>query len=132
MAELDISGFDGAVALTGHGGDAYAWTLSAVQRKKDVSRYGNTRYAKSRGGVLDMSGVISVFLRQNAAGTAPATDALEVDGAALVLTAMTGCTFTGTAIIDFTMNHAFADPAIEGTYPYVFNGDVTEAWDETG
>ncbi len=128
MAELDISGFDGAVTLTGHGGKAYAWTMAAVQRKKDVGRYGGTRFGKIRGGVLDISGVISVFLRKGAAGVAPGVATLEVDGAALVLTASTGCTYTGTAVIDFTMAHSFGDPAIEGTYPYTFNGDVTEAW----
>jgi len=128
MAELDISGFDGDVALTGHGGEAYAWTLASTLRKKDVSRYGGTRFAKQRGGVIDMSGVISVFLRKGATGNAPNATASAVDGAALVLTAMTGCTYTGTAIVDFTMNHNFGDPAIEGTYPFVFTGDVTEAW----
>jgi hypothetical protein len=130
MAELDISGFDGDAVITGHGGEAYAWSLNVTQRKKDVSRYGNSRYARQRAGILDLSGVISVFLRKGGAGNAPATDALEPDGAALVLTASTGCTFTGTAILDFTMNHRFDDPAIEGTYPFVFTGDVTEAWAE--
>lgn len=130
MAETDVSGFDGDVALTGHGGEARAFTLSVVQRKKDVSRYGNSRYGRSRGGILDLSGVISFFFRKGGAGNAPNTDTLEVDGAALVLTAATGCTLTGVAIIDMTMNHDFRDPAIEGTYPFVFTGDVAEAWAE--
>lgn len=128
MPAVDVSGFNGAVTLTGHGGVAHAFTFSVAQAKKETGRYGGSRWNKRRGGILNATGSITVFLQKGAAGTAPAVGSLEVDGAALVLTAETGCTWTGNAIIDFSINHSFGDPAVEGTYPFEGNGDFTEAW----
>lgn len=128
---MDVSGFNGDVTLTGHGGDAFAFTFNVVQRKKDVGRYGGSRWNKKRGGILDVTGSVSVFLKMNAAATAPSVDTLEPDGANLVLTAETGCTWTGKGVLDFNTTHRFDDPAIEGTYPFEGTDDWTEAWDES-
>lgn len=132
MAESDLSGFNGNVTLpTSHGGKPIAWTMRAVQRKKDISRYGGNRFATQRGGIIDFTGTIQVALRKSAANTAPGATALEADGAALTLAAETGCSYAGTALMDFSMNHSNSDPAIEGTYDYVFSGTVTETWSTT-
>jgi hypothetical protein len=129
VAAIDLSGFNGNVTLPStHGGAPIAWSLRAVQRKKDISRYGGNRFATQRGGIIDFTGTIRVALRKGAASTAPGATALEADGAALTLTAETGCTYSGTALMDFSMDHANDDPAIEGTYDYVFTGTVTETW----
>jgi hypothetical protein len=131
MAKTDVSGFNGSVSLTGHGGDAHAFTFGVTQAKKNTSRYGGTRWSKNRGGVLSVAGSITVFLTMAASGTAPAVATLEKDGTAMVLTAETGCTWTGSGIIDFSTNHSFGDPAIEGTYNFEGTGDWTEAWAAT-
>jgi hypothetical protein len=132
MAATDISGFDGAVTLpSGHGGEVFAWTMNVPVRKKDVSRYGGSRFVKKRGGIYEPAGTVSVFLRANAASTAPGAFASAVDGEALTLTAAAGCTFVGSAIIDFSMSHSFGDPAIEGTYNWEGTGDWAETWDVT-
>jgi hypothetical protein len=56
-----------------------------------------------------------------------------VDGSALTLTldstSTPPTTLVGTALFtDLSIDHAFGDPAIEGTHTYQFNGVVTEAW----
>lgn len=126
----DVSGFNGAVTMVGHGGSPFAFAFSVVQRKKDVGRYGGSRFNKKRGGILDVSGSISVFLQHGASTTSVAVgiSTLDKDGAALVLTAETGCTWTGTGILDFNTTHRFDDPAVEGTYPFDGTGDWVEAW----
>lgn len=132
MAERDISGFNGDVTLpSSHGGDPYAWTISVSHRDKETSRYGGDRFVKRRGGLIDPSGTISVFLRMDAASTGPGAMDPVPDGSALTLTAEVGCTYAGTAIIEFNMSHAFADPAVEGTYNWRGNGAWAEVWDET-
>lgn len=127
----DVSGFDGDVTIAGHGGAPYAFTFSVTQSKKDVGRYGGSRWNKRRGGILSVSGSVSVFLEALIASSAPSVDSLEPDGAGLVLTAMTGCTWTGDGILDFSTTHTFADPAVEATYNFEGTDDWVEAWDET-
>lgn len=134
MAEADISGFDGSVTLpSGHGGQAKGFTMNRTMTDKDVSRYGGDRGARFRGGMITISGDINIFLRKGAAGTSPGivTGATvpAPDGAALVLTFSTGCTLTGTALFPtLNINHAFNDPAIEGTHGYKFTGLPSEVW----
>jgi hypothetical protein len=128
MASSDVSGLNGNVALTGHGGQATAWTARGVQRKKDVSRYGGGRGAKSRGGLVDTTGTIRFFARKGTAGDLMNFTNLEQDGTALVLTADTSCTLSCTALIDVDYTNDFSDPATEGTYDWTANGTVTESW----
>lgn len=129
MASSDVSGLNGSVTLpSGHGGQASAWTMRAVQRKKDVSRYGGGRGAKSRGGLVDTTGTIRFFARKGTAGDLMGVTNLEADGAALVLTADTNCLVSGTALLDLSYDNAFTDPATEGTYDYTMNGVVAESW----
>ena len=150
MAETDVSGFSGTVSInaTGnpisatnvHGGQARAFTFSATQRKKDTSRYGGGRFSAHRGGLIDVGGQITVFLRtgsaaNDAVGIAPlgSTNAsglsnLEPDGAYLSLTASTGCVWAGAAILDFSIGHTMGDPAVEATYSFSGNGIWTEQW----
>jgi hypothetical protein len=129
MAETDLSGFNGDVTLpSGHGGEAFAWTLNSTMNKKDVSRYGGNRFAQKRGGIIEITGTISVRMRMGAANTAPGLTAPAADGSLLTLTAETGCTYSGTALFDGSINHSFTDPAIDMTYNFEFTGTVTETW----
>lgn len=133
MAELDVSGFDGDVAMpAAHGGEAFSWSIRSATAVKNVSRYGGGRFAKKRGGMIEPSGHIDLFLRQNAAATAPGLFDTAIDGATLTLTAATGCTYSGTAVFtNGTIDHAFADPAVAYGWDWEGNGTWTETWDET-
>lgn len=130
MAASDLSGFNGGVTLpSGHGGDARGFTVNRSMNDKDVSRYGGDRFSKFRGGTITVTGDINVFLRKGAAGTPPGITTPSADGAALTLTLEVGCMLSGTALFSgFNSTHAFADPAIEATHSYKFNGTITETW----
>lgn len=130
MAASDLSGFNGSVTLpSGHGGDAFGFTVNRTMNDKDVSRYGGTRFAMFRGGTFIISGDIRTFMRKSAANTAPGVVSPAADGASLTLTLETGCSFSGTALFStFSANHTFTDPAIEATHGYKFTGTVTETW----
>jgi hypothetical protein len=130
MAETDLSGFNGDVALpTGHGGEAHGFTVRRTMSSKATNRYGADRFERWRGGTIGISGDVNVFLRMGAAGTAPGIVSPSADGATLTLTLESGCTLAGVAIFpDLNITHEFTDPAIEGTHGYRFNGVVTETW----
>ena len=130
MAEVDLSGFNGSVTLpSGIGGKASAFTIRRTMNTKPTNRYGGDRFGRMRGGIITIGGDITVFLRMGASNTSPGIVNPTADGAALTLTLETGCTLTGTALFpDLNINHNFEDPAIQGTYSYVFNGVATESW----
>lgn len=129
MAESFITGEGGSVTLPStHGGRAFSFTLRSEQNIKDVSCYGGSRFREFYGGLIQADGEINVQLRKGATGTPAGITNLERGGAALTLTADTGVTIGGTALFGFSMNHAFNEPVIDGTYPYRFSGTITEAW----
>lgn len=128
----DLSGFNGSVTLpSGHGGAAAGFTIRRDMNVKRTDRYGaGDRFARRRGGIIDITGDIRIFLAKDAASTNPGFIAPAADGAALTLTLEVGCTLSGTALFSgLSVDHAFGDPAIEGTHSYEFTGAVTEAWD---
>lgn len=130
MPATDLSGFSGSVSLpSGHGGEASGFTVRRTMNMKPTNRYGADRFARARGGIIAVSGDITIFLRKGAAGTSPGIVTPAADGAALTLTLDTGCTLSGQALFpDLNVDHRFEDPAIEGNYTYQFTGVVTEAW----
>lgn len=134
MAETDLSGYAGSVTLpTAHGGAAAGFTVRRTTSQKDVGRYASgSRATQTRLGSITIGGDIRVFLRKGATNTSPGIVGATVpaaDGAALTLTLDTGCTLSGTAVFPgLDINHAFDDPAVEGTHAYQFTGPVTEAW----
>lgn len=134
MAEQDVSGFDGDVTMpTVHGGEAFAWSLRSSTAVKNTSRYGGGRFAKKRGGMIEATGHVDVFLRMDAANTSPGAFDTVPDGSAITLQAATGCTYGGSAVFtNFTLDHTFADPAVAAGWDFEFNGTVTETWDEGG
>lgn len=134
MAQSDISGFSGSVTLpSGHGGAAAGFTIRRNMNTKDVDRYGaGDRFGRTRGGIIRISGDIRFFAIKGVANSSPGFIAPAADGAALTLTLDTGCTLSGTALFpDLSIDHAFGDPAIEGTHSYIFTSTVTEAWATT-
>ncbi len=114
---------------SGHGGVAAGFTVRRTTTRKPTHRYGLDRSARSRLGMVTVGGDIRVFLQKAAVGTSPGITTPAADGSALVLTLEVGCTLSGTAVFpDLSIDHAFDDPAIEGTHTYEFNGAVTETW----
>jgi hypothetical protein len=130
----DLSGFNGSVTLpAAHGGAAAGFTVRRTMTTKRTDRYGaGDRFARSRGGIFEISGDIRFFAQMAVANSSPGFVTAAADGAALTLTLETLCTLSGTALFpDLSIDHNFVDPAIEGTHGYVFTGTVTEAWDVT-
>jgi hypothetical protein len=120
----DLSGFNGSVTLpSAHGGAAAGFTVRRTMTTKRTDRYGaGDRFARSRGGIFEISGDIRIFLQKDAANTSPGFVTAAADGAALTLTLETGCTLSGTALFpDLSVDHNFGDPAIEGTHCYLFS-----------
>lgn len=133
MAETDLSGFNGDVTLpAGHGGEARGFTIRRTMNTKPTNRYGGgDRFERARGGTINISGDINIFMRMGAASTSPGIVDPSPDGASLTLTLETGCLLSGTALFpEFNTTHEFTDPAIEATYGYQFTGAVTETWAE--
>lgn len=131
MPLADLSGFAGSVTLpAAHGGAAAGFTIRRTMNTKETDRYGaGDRFGRSRGGIIRVSGDIRIFLTKGTATSPPGIVTPAVDGAALTLTLETGCTLSGTAIFtDFSADHAFGDPAIEGSHSFTFTGVITEAW----
>lgn len=132
MAQTDLSGFNGAVTLPGTvGGQAKGFTIRRQMITKIVTRFGFGRGQVRRGGVLDTGGDINIFLRKGSGSVAPNFIDVAPDGESTPLTLQleVGCTLSGTAIFpDFNMNEQFADPAIEGTHSYFFQGLPAEMW----
>lgn len=132
MASTDISGFDGDATLPNiHGGEAFAWSLRSATAVKNTSRYNGGRFAKKRGGMIEVTGHVDIFLRQGSANDAPGAFDTVPDGSAITLQAATGCTYGGTAVFtNFTVDHTFGDPAVAAGWDIEFNGTVTETWAE--
>jgi hypothetical protein len=127
----DLSGFNGSVTLpTIHGGAAAGFSVRRNMNTKETDRYGaGDRFGRERGGIFRLSGDIRVFLRMGAPNTSPGFVTPTPDGSSLTLTLETGCTLSGTALFpDLNVDHAFGDPAIEGTHAYRFTGVVVETW----
>lgn len=131
MAQRDISGFNGGVTLpTGIGGQAHSFTLNSDMATKPVHRYGGTRFGQFRGGIITGTGTVGIFYRMGASAVAPNFVAPAADGATMTLTAETGCTWSGTALMTrATIAHDFTDPAVQGTRDFSFTGTITEVWD---
>lgn len=138
MALARVTGKNGAVALlTGLNADFNRWSLSANHPLDDDTAYGDTLVGASHSGsgTIDYSWDAGGFLKSNAASTAPGLGVntgvaiADVDGAAITLTAHTGCTFGGTGIVtSANVAHAKRSGAIPISYAGVIDGDVTETW----
>lgn len=136
MSQRDLSGFDGAVTLPGTiGGQAKGFTVRRQMINKIVTRFGDGRGQRRRGGVIDIGGELNLFVRMGSGSATPnfVNPAANGETASLTLTLEVGCALTGPAIFpDLNINEQFADPAIEGTHSYFFQGLPSEMWATTG
>jgi len=133
-----VTGKNGAVSLpTGVGADFSSWRLSATHAVDDDTSYADTLNGASHSGSGSVSYAFdaSGFLISNVAsskpgiGTNSGVPIADVDGAAVTLTAHTGCTFAFTGIFTSAeINHAKRSGAIPVSYSGVTDGDVTETW----
>lgn len=135
MAQRDLSGFNGGVTLPAAvGGQAKGFTVRRQMINKIVTRFGGGRGQVRRGGVIDVGGEINLFLRMGSGARSPnfVNPNPDSDGT-LTLQIEIGCTLVGSAIFpDVNVNEQFADPAIEGSQSYFFQGLPAETWATTG
>lgn len=129
MAQTLISGHDGSVTLPGmHGGKAVRFSIGSQMTRKDITGYGDGRFRKFRGGLLQVGGEIAVLARKGTTAEPINLTSPSIDGVTLTLTSDTGCAHSGTALFDVSLQHSVDDPAIPVIYNYVFNGTVSESW----
>jgi hypothetical protein len=125
-------GTDGSVTLpTGHNAKLHAWAADFAQTPVETTNYGDSGWRTFRGGLKGGSGAAVAWPFHNEVTSTPGFAAISSTGGSLTLTAATGCTYTGTAIIS-NIRH---DTDIQGnarmTFEFVFTGVITETWDQT-
>ena len=106
-----ITGDTGTVTLSsGYVTNVKSWTLNIVADEHDVTDFSGSAWAVYVTGLKRWSGSYECWLDGTTAAVLPGYD---TDGAALVLTASTGRTFSGNAVVisdDITVNPA--DPNV--------------------
>ena len=118
MAE--ITGVGGSVTFSGLTANVHSWSITEshdIFEKTDFAD-GASGYKTRLAGLPDWTATVELFW--DAANTADSGDS-----AALTLTATSGKTYTGTAMVEsVTVNTSVADP-ITATYNFVGNGALT-------
>lgn len=140
MAETRIIGNDGSVTFfTNHNAILNSFSLTIAQVVSDVTGFGDT-WRQKRGGVKDGRGSAAGFMSYDAADTGPgiADDSassgdgpISGDAASITLIPVTGCSWTGDAIIsDVTVNSSKTGDATI-SFNFEFSNTITETWDES-
>lgn len=128
-----IVGNEGTVSLATHGITANAWSMSVSRVVSDVTAFGDNS-SNFVGGIPTYTGSISGFMSKDASSTAPALGYANFqsdDTCAIVLTAASGCTYTGTGVISGVSISTSKTGDATISFDFSFTGDVTEAWDES-
>ena len=125
-----IVGNEGAVAFATHNLTANAWSMSISRVVNDVTAFGDAS-TNVRGGVPTYTGSVSGFMDDSSApnlGNA-VTDYWETgDTVALTLTAQTGNTWNGTAVVSGVSVSSSKTGDATISFDFTFTGDVTETW----
>lgn len=137
MSATKLIGFSGSFATgnypaspanTTWGGNIRAWSATAPMDTIETTGFSDS-FPTYRGGMVGMSGSASGTLLRGAAGTAPsAFDARRRDGLTLTLTADTGCTYSGTALLTDIEYGVEKRGEASVTFRFVFTGTITETW----
>ncbi len=135
MAETAIAGISGSFLLTGHHARVSQWDAVITQDVNDCSGFGQAaNWRENLGGMKVLRGSAAGYVTTAAASTAPAADftaSNDATGIAFTLTCKTGCTYTGTAIV----NNVRVGTGINGnaviSFDFVSTATVTEAWATT-
>jgi hypothetical protein len=137
MASTVAVGIDGSfTTLSGYNGSYYAWEGEISQAVAEITNYG-TNFRQYRGGVMGMSFTARGNPKFDAATHSPVPDSTDivnltkVPGSATLQVA-TGCTYSGTVIIETTRistDQRTNDTSLEQSGR--FSGQITQTWDET-
>tara|TARA_R100000655_G_scaffold25910_1_gene53456 strand:- start:1864 stop:2259 length:396 start_codon:yes stop_codon:yes gene_type:complete len=128
-----IVGNEGNVSLGSHGITANAWSMSVSRVVSDVTAFGDNS-SSFVGGIPTYTGSISGYMSKDAAATAPALEHTSFnsdDTCAIVLTAASGCTYTGTGVISGVSISTTKTGDATISFDFSFTGDVSEAWDQS-
>jgi len=125
-----IVGNEGAVAFATHNLIANAWSMTISRVVSDVTAFGDAS-TNVRGGVPTYSGSVSGFMDDSSApnlGNA-STDYWETgDTVSLTLTAQTGNTWNGTAVVSGVSVASSKTGDATISFDFTFTGNVTETW----
>lgn len=132
MAQLQIFGADGAIAMPTGGGCKFSSASVAVsQGIARASGFGDTWMTKRGTGCKEASFTLSGFTTKGTTNDVPGTALMIRSGASLTITYFTSCTISGSAIFsgiglatDFLANAT-------SSYSGEFDGAITETWATT-
>tara|TARA_R100000458_G_scaffold159_1_gene105 strand:- start:300 stop:695 length:396 start_codon:yes stop_codon:yes gene_type:complete len=128
-----IVGNEGTVSISGHGITANAWSMSVSRVVSDVTAFGDNS-SNFVGGIPTYTGSISGFMAKDAASTAPALEHTSFnsdDESDIVLTAASGCTYTGKGVISGVSISTSKTGDATISFDFSFTGDVSEVWDQS-
>lgn len=118
-------------ANTTWGGNIRAWSATAPMDTIETTGF-TDNFPTYRGGMVGMSGSASGTLLRGSTGNAPsAFDPRRREGLTLTLTADSGCTYSGTALLTDIEIGVEKRGEASITFRFVFTGTVTETWATT-
>ena len=127
-----IVGNEGSVTFGTHNITANAWSMSISRVVSDVTAYADTA-TNVRGGIPTYTGSVSGFMSYDVSTSSPELDYTNFesgDEVSIVLTAATGCTYTGNGVVSGVSVSSTKTGDATISFDFTFNGAPTEAWDE--
>ena len=123
-----IVGNDGNVTFAAHGITASSWTMTISRVVSDVTGFDDTARSKL-GGIAEITGSLSGFLDGD---TDPDFTGAVLNnnyaGSAITLTAASGRSWAGTAIVSNISVSTTKTGDCTVSLDFAFTGDVTETW----
>lgn len=133
-----LSGNGGAVTLpTGFVGKVFRWSMESNYHEADDTGFDDNGNYSAVATLVERRGVVSCYVTDgNGNDPEPdalfgtlAEDAFDSCEGTLTLTAKTGKTYSGTALItSVPQDRAVKDEPMMVTFNYVFKGAVTKTW----
>jgi len=124
-----ITGNDGNFSLATFNMVANSWSMTVTPNVTDVTGFGDT-YKQAVTGMATFSGSASGFLDSS---SSPKIEVSALEGQAgvvVVLTAASGCTWTGTAIMTNCAVNANKNGDTTVSWDFQFISAVVIAWDD--
>jgi len=133
MAAKRIIGNEGAATIATHNIVINAWTMNISRVVNDITAFGDSS-SQFRGGVPTYTGSVAGYVQYDAADTSPelgVTNFESDDEPEVVLTAATGCTYTGDVAVSGVSLGTSKTGDTSISFDFSFCGAPTEAWDIT-
>ena len=123
-----IVGNDGAVTYGAHGIVVNSWSMTISRVVSDVTGFSDSVRTKL-GGVSEITGSLTGFLDDGNTPSFTAADLLtDYEGTAITLTAQSGNTWAGTAIVSNINVSTSKTGDCTVSLDFAITGDVTESW----